>query len=71
MTNEELIGLAVKADLCDEYGTVNYEYGYLDEILAFGKLVAKAERNRLINELKKMPMNDTASSLAIWIGEQQ
>jgi hypothetical protein len=42
MTNEELIGLAVKADLCDEYGTVNYEYGYIDEILAFGKLVEDA-----------------------------
>jgi hypothetical protein len=40
MTNEELLALAVKADLCDEYGTVNYEYGYTDEILAYGKLVA-------------------------------
>jgi hypothetical protein len=55
MTNEELIGLAVKADLCDEYGTVNYEYGYLDEILAFGKLVA-AKYEQEIDDLKNMLM---------------
>jgi hypothetical protein len=44
--DEELIALAVQADLCDEYGTVNYEYGYLTEIIAYGKLVAAKERER-------------------------
>jgi hypothetical protein len=34
----------------------------------YGKI---AMRDQLIGELKKMPMNDTASSLAVWISEQQ
>jgi hypothetical protein len=53
--DQKLIALAVQADLCDEYGTVNYEYGYLPEIIAYGKLVATKEREacaRLIEDYK-------------------
>lgn len=42
--DEELIALAVQADLCNEYGTINWEYGYRAEIIAYGKLVAAKER---------------------------
>jgi phosphoribosylformylglycinamidine cyclo-ligase len=56
---EKLIALAVKADLCDEYGTVNYEYGYTDEIVAYGKLVAAAERERFCSYLRQF--HDTIS----------
>ena len=31
----------------------------------------QAMREQLVGDLKKMPMNDTAASLAIWIGEQE
>ena len=44
--DEELIALAVQANLCDEYGTINWEYGYRSEIIAYGKLVAAKERER-------------------------
>ena len=35
------------------------------------KTILKLERNRLAEELKKMPLNDTANSIAIWIREQE
>lgn len=53
MTREDLIALAVKADLCDEYGTVNYEYGYTDEIVAYGKLVEAATLDRFCGYLRQ------------------
>jgi hypothetical protein len=34
-------------------------------------LGAKAERQRLADELQKMPLNDTASSIAMWIRDQK
>jgi hypothetical protein len=45
MTKDDIIRMAREAGLCDEYGTVNYEYGYLEEILKFAQLVAAAERD--------------------------
>jgi hypothetical protein len=39
MTQDEIIELGVKAELCDEFGTINFEYGYRNEIIAFAKLV--------------------------------
>ena len=44
MTDEEILALGTQADLCDEYGTINWEYGFKDEIIAFAKLVAEKER---------------------------
>ena len=44
MTQDEIIEMGIKADLCDEHGTINLEYGYLNEIIAFAKLVAQHER---------------------------
>ena len=33
--------------------------------------LVKAERNRLADELQKMPLNDTANSIAMWIRGQE
>ena len=44
MTDQEIIEMGIQADLCDEYGTINWEYGYRNEIIAFAKLVAEKER---------------------------
>ena len=44
MTDEEILALGIQADLCDEYGTINWEYGFKKEIIAFAKLVAEKER---------------------------
>jgi len=52
--DEELIALAVQADLCDEYGTVNYEYGYRAEIVTYGKLVTAKEREILVQLLIRL-----------------
>ena len=42
-----------------------------EDLERFAQLVAAAERNRLATELGKMPLNDTAHSIAIWIRSQQ
>ena len=58
MTQDEIIEMGVKAELCDEYGTINFEYGYRDEIIAFAKLVAAKERDKWIS--KAAEILDTA-----------
>ena len=42
MTDEEILALGVQADLCDEYGTINWEYGFKKEIIAFAKQIGRA-----------------------------
>ena len=46
MTQDEIIEMGIKADLCDKYGDINWEYCYLNEIVAFAKLVAQHEREQ-------------------------
>ena len=41
---DEIIALGIQAGLCDEFGSINMEYDYKDQILAFAKLVAAKER---------------------------
>ena len=41
----------------------------VEQFEAFVEAVRKDERNRLADELQKMPLNDTANSIAIWIRE--
>jgi hypothetical protein len=53
MTQDEIIEMGIKADLCDEHGTINLEYGYLNEIIAFAKLVAQHEREACAEVCKK------------------
>ena len=42
-----------------------------ENLIEFAKLIANKERNRLADELQKMPLNDTANSIAIWIRGQE
>jgi protein-tyrosine-phosphatase len=41
---------------------------YLKNMVA---VAIKQERNRLADELQKMPLNDTANSIAYWIRDQK
>ena len=43
----------------------------VSDLVKFANFVAKTERNRLADELQKMPLNDTANSIAIWIRGQE
>ena len=43
----------------------------IEQIEAFAKLVAKAKAEELATELEKGPLNDTATSIAIWIRSQE
>ena len=38
-----------------------------EELMEFSKLVAASKAKELAEELRKMPLNDTANSIAIWI----
>ena len=71
MTQEEILALGIQADLCDEYGTINWEYGFKNEIIAFAKLVEKRKCEELANKIDQMPFGDTSASFAIWVREQQ
>jgi hypothetical protein len=44
MLKDEIIALGIQAGLCDEFGSINMEYDYKNQILAFAKLVAAKER---------------------------
>jgi len=41
---DEIIDMGIQAGLCDKFGSINMEYDYGDQILAFAKLVAAKER---------------------------
>ena len=53
MTQDEIMELAEQAELADKYGTINYEYGYRDEIIAFAKLVAAKEFEKYADKLNE------------------
>lgn len=42
------------------------DFAYFD-IEAFAKLVAAKERERIANQIDRMPFGDTAASFAVWI----
>ena len=44
---------------------------YMPELKALVQLAIMEDRNRLADELEKMPLNDTAASIAIWIRSQE
>jgi hypothetical protein len=56
----EIFALGIQAGLCDEFGGINMEYNYKDQILAFAKLIAAKERERIFGELLRM--HEIASS---------
>ena len=71
MTDEEILALGIQADLCDEYGTINWEYGFKKEIIAFAKLVEKRKCEELADKIAQMPFGDTSASFAVWVRGQQ
>ena len=59
-----------------EYGIQELRRGMeveidINDLEAFAKLVAKAKAEELATELEKGPLNDTATSIAIWIRSQE
>ena len=71
MTQDDVIKLAREASNTpiDHHATPDL-FG-VNQLKRFAQLVVKAERNRLADELQKMPLNDTANSIAIWIRGQE
>lgn len=74
MNREDIIRMAREAGfLSNEIGSYLIspytfeDQDLFEELERFAQLVAAAERNRLATELGKMPLNDTASSIASWI----
>ena len=66
MTQNDVIKLAREAGWLD--WEIVSEKG---ELIRFAQSLIAAERNRLADELQKMPLNDTANSIAIWIRGQE
>ena len=59
-----------------EYGIQELRRGMeveidINDLEAFAKLVAKTKAEELATELEKGPLNDTATSIAIWIRSQE
>ena len=69
MTRDDIIRMAREAKLLGEVN--GWDVWYPDELEHFAQLVAAAKAKELAEELRKMPLNDTASSIAIWIREQE
>ena len=63
---QEIIEMANEVNLCQSIWIDSPDEN-LASVVRFAKLVAEKERNRLADELQKMPLNDTANSIAIWI----
>ena len=74
MTNDDIIRMAREVGLvstCGKYDDWIDAGPSGEELMEFSKLVAAAKAKELAEELRKMPLNDTANSIAIWIREQE
>ena len=67
MKRDELIRIAREAGFFVGIYEQTFFDGYKKEFELFAKLVAAAKCKELAEELRKMPLNDTANSIAIWI----
>ena len=65
MTDEEILALGIQADLCDEYGTINWEYGFKNEIIAFAKLVAEKEREEIVQFIESTNLGSLPEETAV------
>jgi hypothetical protein len=74
MHKQQIIEMARRVGLCR---TMSNFDDWIDggpagqDIVAFAKLVAKSKAEELATELEKGPLNDTATSIAIWIRSQE
>ena len=75
MTQDEIIEMARQARLHRNQhnlasNPVQYRFSYdgtEEALIAFAKLVAEAEKERIANKIEKLPFGDTAQSFAIWV----
>lgn len=74
MQTQQIIEMAIKSgfemDIFDGQAAV-YFPEWFKKMKEFSKLVAKAKAEELATELEKGPLNDTATSIAIWIRSQE
>ena len=68
MNREQIIQLAREAQMPFDWRSG--EITYLDRLERFAALVAKAERERLADQIDRMPFGDTAASFSIWVRDQ-
>ena len=67
MTRDDIIQLANEALVCQQIWIDESDSMALESVILFAKLVAADKAKELAEELRKMPLNDTANSIAIWI----
>lgn len=75
MQTQQIIEMARQAGMgfnqsLAEFSTPLCDGVEIEELETFAKLVAKAKAEELATELEKGPLNDTATSIAIWIRSQ-
>jgi len=68
MQTQQILDMAKQAGCFEKHQVF---YFTSPELEAFAKLVAKAKAEELATELEKGPLNDTATSIAIWIRSQE
>lgn len=61
MTQDEIIQMA-----CNSFGGL-IKKEERENFLAFAKLVAEAEKERIAKKIEQLPFGDTAQSFAIWV----
>ena len=69
MTKDDIIRMAREANIKQAIETPHLLM--VHELERFAQLVAASKCKELSEKLKKMPLNDTANSIAIWIREQE
>ena len=75
MTQDEIIEMARQARLHRNQhnlasNPVQYRFSYdgtEEALIAFAKLVAEAEKERIAKKIEQLPFGDTAQSFAIWV----
>ena len=68
MQKQQIIEMAEEAGIRRDIASLDGNFELLE---AFAELVAKAKAEELATELEKGPLNDTATSIAIWIRSQE
>ena len=68
MQKQQILEMAEEAGIRRDIASLDGNFELLE---AFAELVAKAKAEELATELEKGPLNDTATSIAIWIRSQE
>lgn len=71
MTDDEIIRIGQEAGLLSpDYKPSKREWPVINELARFAALIAKAERDRIADQIDRMPFGDTAASFSIWVRDQ-